>query len=272
MSKGKKQAEQNPSQLKRSESEPIDESGDPELDESEDLEDPVPGKEAKLAERILWVRDRVRVVGKDSNVGGQYKAVSHDKITGYIRPLLVRAGVFHWVSCIEANDFETGLVTDKGRKVMQHRAVFLVTFENIYDATDKRELRVVSHADDYGDKAPGKALSYATKYALLKIAMIETGEEDEDREAEKKYVRGAVIADDENMLADMWALADELFGDDAQRTLKAMSSRRFFVDSFGEIPQDRYDDACRALRVSKKQLTESRQRAGQKENDDAEPE
>lgn len=232
-------------------------------DEADDLGDEAPGKQASLGERILWVRDRVRVVGKDTNVAGQYKAVSHDKITGYIRPLLVRAGVFHWVSCIEANDFETGLVTDKGRKVMQHRATFLITFENIHCAADMRQLRVVAYADDYGDKAPGKALSYATKYALLKIAMIETGEEDEDREAEKKYVRGAVIADDENMLADMWALADELFGEDAQRTLKAMSARRFFVDSYGEIPQDRYDDALRALRVSKKQYTESLQRAGE---------
>jgi len=263
MPKGKKETE-----FENGDSGIIDEDGDAVLDEAEELEDEVPGLNANLGERILWVRDRVRIVGKDSDVGGKYKAVSHDKITGYIRPLLVRAGVFHWVSCVEAGDFETGLVTDKGRKILQHRATFEVTFENIHCASDTRVLRVVAHADDYGDKAPGKALSYATKYALLKIAMIETGEEDEDREAEKKYVRGAVIADDENMLADIWALADELFGDDAQRTLKAMSARRFFVDSYGEIPQDRYDDACRALRVSKKQLQESRARAGSKENDD----
>jgi hypothetical protein len=212
---------------------------------------------ATLAQRIVWIRDRVAVLGKDSDVGGKYRAISHDKVTGYIRPKLVQAGILNTVTCLAYGDHETGLVTDKGRKVMQHRAKFAVTFENIFDHADRLTVEVVAYADDYGDKAPGKALSYATKYALLKMFAIETGEEDEDREAEKKYVRGAVIADDETMLNDLWAVADELFGDDAQRTLKAMSARRFFVDSYGEIPQDRYDDALRALRVSKKQLDES---------------
>jgi len=226
-------------------------------DDDTEVDDDELTRAATLAQRIVWVRDRVTVLGKDSNVGGQYKAISHDKVTGYIRPKLVQAGILHTVTCLSYGDHETGLVTDKGRKVMQHRAKFAVTFENIFDKADTRTVEVVAYADDYGDKAPGKALSYATKYALLKMFAIETGEEDEDREADKKYVRGAVIADDEQMLSDMWAVADELFGDDAQRTLKAMSSRRFFVDSYGEIPQDRYDDALRALRVSKKQLDES---------------
>lgn len=244
----------------------IDENGDAVLD-TEDLEDEVPARDATLAERILWVRDRVGYLKKDSKVstGGEgfYQAVSHDAVTAHLRAKFVQAGIFHWVSCIESTDHETGLVTDKGRKVLQNRATFEVTFESAFDKADCRTLRVVAHADDRGDKAPGKSLSYATKYALLKISMLETGEEDESREAEKKYVRGAVIADDETMLGDMWALADELFGDDAQRTLKAMSARRFFVDSYGEIPQDRYDDALRALRVSKKQLSESLQRANE---------
>jgi hypothetical protein len=223
-------------------------------------DDELPASDATLSERILWVRDRVSVLGKDSDVGGKYRAISHDKVTGYIRPKLVQAGIFHWVTCIASEDAETGLVTDKGRKVLQHRARFKVTFEVAGKHDDKCEIEVVAYADDYGDKAPGKALSYATKYALLKMFAIETGEEDEDREAEKKYVRGAVIADDENMMANMWAVADELFGDDAQRTLKAMSSRRFFVDSYGEIPQDRFEDALRALRVSKKHLDEGKAR------------
>ena len=227
----------------------------PDMDDEQD-DDELP-EDATLAKRILWVRDRVSVLGKDSDVGGKYRAISHDKVTGYIRPKLVQAGILHSVTCTMFGDHETGLVTDKGRKVLQHRAKFQVTFENVFDQSDRITIEVVAYADDYGDKAPGKALSYATKYALLKMFAIETGEEDEDREAEKKYVRGAVIADDEKMLNDLWAVADELFGDDASRTLKAMSARRFFVDSYGEIPQDRYDDALRALRVSKKQLDES---------------
>jgi ERF superfamily len=43
---------------------------------------------------------------------------------------------------------------------------------------------VNSHAADNQDKAPGKAMSYAVKYAMLKTFGLETGENDEGRFAE----------------------------------------------------------------------------------------
>ncbi len=246
----------------------IDDDGNAVVDErASDIDDDEPNREATLAERVLWLRDHVGYVQKDKNVGGKYAAVSHDKITAYLRSKMVQAGIFHWVTCIESTDHETGQVIDNGRRIMQNRATFEVTFENAFNATDTRTCRVVAHADDYGDKSPGKTLSYATKYALLKISMIETGEEDEDRDADDAGVRVGKIEDDEKMLNDLWAVADELFGDDAARTLKAMAARRFFVESYGAIPQDRFDDALRALRVSHKQLTESKARAGTSDDD-----
>jgi hypothetical protein len=42
-------------------------------------------------------------------------------------------------------------------------------------------IRIEAHAMDNADKAPGKALSYAKKYALLKLFEIETGEDEESR-------------------------------------------------------------------------------------------
>jgi len=193
----------------------IDDDGNAVADEHDDE----PDREATLAQRVLWLRDHVGYVQKDSNVGGKYKAVSHDKITAYLRSKMVQAGIFHWVTCIESTDHETGQVIDNGRRIMQNRATFEVTFENAFDASDTRTCRVVAHADDYGDKSPGKTLSYATKYALLKISMIETGEEDEDRDADDAGARVGIIEDDEKMLNDLWAVADELFGDDAARSL-----------------------------------------------------
>jgi hypothetical protein len=44
-----------------------------------------------------------------------------------------------------------------------------------------------SHALDNGDKAPGKAISYATKYALLKTFLLETGEDEESRHNPSEY-------------------------------------------------------------------------------------
>lgn len=215
--------------------------------EAEQL-DALPADGSNIMERILWVRDRVTRLGKDASVGGQYKAITHDKVTGFIRPKMVQAGIFSYLTCIESSDAETGMVGKSGRKVMQHRALFEVRFVNADDPSDLVTVRQVAYADDQGDKAPGKAASYAMKYALLKMFMIETGEDDEQRE-EGNEQRGAKVADDETMLADLWAVAEECFGDDAKEMLAAMAKRRFFVDNYGDIPQERYSDAVRSLRV-----------------------
>ena len=213
-----------------------------------------PTADSNLMQRVLCIRDRVTRLGKDTQVGTQYKAISHDKVTAFIRPKMVQAGIFSFVSCIESSDIETGAVNDNGRKIRQHQAVFEITFVNANDKDDKFVVRQVAYADDYGDKAPGKATSYAMKYALLKTFLIETGEEDEDRVAGGG--RAALVADDDKMLADLWALAEELFGDDAKDMLKAMAARRFFVTAYGKIPQDRYEDALRSLRVKAQSLVE----------------
>lgn len=218
--------------------------------EIEEDDDPnaIPDEKANIMQRVLWVRDRVVRLGKDSQVNNQYKAISHDKVTAFIRPKMVQAGIFSYVTCIKSKDAETGAVNDKGRRIVQHRATFKIYFINAYNSDDWFAVKQTAYADDYGDKAPGKASSYAMKYALLKTFMIETGEEDEERVADGG--RGAVIADDEKMTADIWAVAEELFGeDDAKIMLKAMAERRFFVPSYGEIPQERFADAIRSLRV-----------------------
>ena len=226
---------------------------DKDEDKSVVVNDAVPDDDATLLERILWVRDRVTRLGKDSTVSagqGSYKAISHDKVTAFIRPKLVQAGIFVSLTCVAASDVETGAVTAKGRKIVQHRACYEVTFCCATDPKDNLVISQWAYADDYGDKAPGKATSYAFKYALLKMFMIETGEEDAERvEGETDGGRAAVIGDDENLLMEIYAVAEECFGDDAKKMLKAMAQRRFFVEAYSEIPQDRFADAVRSLRV-----------------------
>lgn len=211
-----------------------------------------PPEKATLLERILWVRDRVTKLGKDSTVStgqsGSYAAISHDKVTAYIRPKMVQAGILQYVNSVEATDLETGAATAKGRKIIQHQAKFIVRFVNVFDNKDFIEVTQYAYADDYGDKAPGKATSYAMKYTLLKMFMIETGEEDEER-VESDGGHALCIADDENLLMEMYAVAEECFGDDAPKMLLAMAERRFYVDNYGKIPQDRFADAVRSLRV-----------------------
>jgi len=214
----------------------------------------VPPKIATLFERILWVRKRVTRLGKDSTVStggsGSYKAVSHDKVTAFIRPKMNQAGIVSWVNCIEATNAETGATTNKGRKIVQFRGRFAVTFANVHNKEDQLHIEQHAYADDYGDKAPGKATSYAMKYAMLKMFMIETGEEDEERVAPDGG-KQAVLNDDQVMMLELYAVAEECFGDNAPAMLLAMSKRRVFVEYYGLSPQDRMADAVRSLRVKK---------------------
>lgn len=224
----------------------------PEPAAEDDQIDGVPGRDATLAERIIWVRNRVTRLGKDAQVGTgnyAYKGISHDKVTAFIRPKLNQAGILIYMTLNDQEVHETGVKTNSGRPILQTRCLFDVTFQNAYSADDNITITVSAFADDNGDKAPGKAQSYAFKYALLKMFMIETGEEDEARtNPNDGGERTGIIGDDEKAMADVWATADELYGDDAKAKLKAMAKRRFFVDNYTDIPIDRLADVFRALK------------------------
>lgn len=209
-----------------------------------------PKEDWTLARRIVWVRERVKRLGKDTQVGSGgygYRGLSHDKVTAFIRPKLNEAGILVVQTCNDWACIETGTVTKNGRKITQFQANYLVRFINAYNTKDQFTVQQPAFADDQGDKGPGKAASYAMKYALLKMFMIETGEDDEDRDVDPGE-RGQCLVDDPKAQADVYALADELYGADADTKLEAMAKRRFMVDRWQDIPMDRLDDVFRALR------------------------
>jgi hypothetical protein len=90
---------------------------------------------------------------------------------------MIEHGVVCWPTLVEsmANQREDGA------KQYRYDATYDFTFVNIDDPADTLTIRIQSHAMDNADKAPGKALSYAKKYAILKLFEIETGEDEESR-------------------------------------------------------------------------------------------
>ena len=71
-------------------------------------------------------------------------------------------------------------------KMALYSGNYVIEFVNIDKPEDKISASVQAHATDNGDKAPGKALTYAVKMALLKVLSIETGENEESRGEEKE--------------------------------------------------------------------------------------
>lgn len=140
-------------------------------------------------QRIMGIMEEVSYVKKDAVVTG-YKAVSHDQVVSTARQLFVKYRVIirpHQISgVLDERECLLTLVDNKmvevPSKMRMFRGVFDIDFVNADDKTDVCTVQGIhAHALDNGDKAPGKALTYATKSAVLKILWLETGENDESR-------------------------------------------------------------------------------------------
>ena len=133
-----------------------------------------------IYQRVQQVMQEVSYVRKDKAVEN-YMAVTHDMVTAVTRPSFVKAGIVMQPRVISAATVDTGRKSSKGNVAWRYEGRFEIDFVNMDEPTDRITIAVDAHADDYGDKAPGKALSYATKSAVLKLLMLETGENDEGR-------------------------------------------------------------------------------------------
>jgi len=138
-------------------------------------------------QRINEVKKAIAYIKKDREItgGGSYMAISHDAVTAATRQHFIDNGVLIVPAELTSACVDSGMVTGKGNPIIRFEAKYRVDFLNIDEPEQKVSVEFTAHALDQGDKAPGKAHSYATKYAVLKVLQLETGEEEESREAAK---------------------------------------------------------------------------------------
>ena len=139
-----------------------------------------------LYQRINEVRKEISYVQKDKSVstgsGGSYKAVTHDQVTAMVRTHMVKHGIVSYPVLVESQSMPKEVDANmQTSKQFRYEATYDFNFVNMDDPNDKIVIRIQAHAMDNADKAPGKAISYAKKYALLKLFEIETGEDEESR-------------------------------------------------------------------------------------------
>lgn len=204
-------------------------------------------KPLNLHQRISAIRAEVLTVAKNANVDNKYEGVTHDDVTEMVRPLMVKHGVTSSIEVTESEMIDTGVNWGK-RKLFQYRGKFACELVNEDDPNDRMSRCIEAHADDNGDKAPGKALSYAMKSFYLKVFAIKTGEDDEQR-VDGDKVTERVEALTEPQLVELHAKAEELFGDDAQAVLSNMAEKVFRVDGYQNIQSKHFDVAMNKLRA-----------------------
>lgn len=140
--------------------------------------------ELNLYQRINEIRKSIDYIKKDKSVStgaGSYKAVTHDQVTAMVRDHMVRHGIVSYPVLVDSKSLEK----EEGAKQFRYEATYDFVFANIDKPEESLTIRINAHAMDNADKAPGKALSYAKKYAILKLFEIETGEDEESRYQEK---------------------------------------------------------------------------------------
>lgn len=116
---------------------------------------------------------------------GQGTGVLYDEVIAVLNKKMAANGI---VCAVEKYGQSRSRANQKGNYI--YECDFIVSLINIDEPSDKVSVVVEAHAMDSGDKAPGKAITYATKTALLKLFSIETGLNDESREEIRETQQG----------------------------------------------------------------------------------
>lgn len=130
-----------------------------------------------IYQRINQVMQQVSYVQKDARFQGQ-TGVTHDQVVSVARKAMVEAGIV-----VYPEQVGSSVLVEKSdkNKMMLYSGEYVINFVNMDNPADKIPVPVNAHANDNGDKAPGKCITYATKMAILKVLCLETGENDESR-------------------------------------------------------------------------------------------
>jgi len=201
-----------------------------------------------IYQRINAVMQAVKYVQKDATVE-RYKAVSHDQVVSVAREELVKAGIVVYPEQSSGSVVEV-MQTKSGGRMALYSGDYTVHFVNIEDPTDRISVPVQAHAMDNGDKAPGKAVTYATKTALLKVLCLETGENDESR-AEIRELSQPVTDEQAETLKALLAETES----DTAKFLNTVSKAKGLgsVASVDDLPRSAYEFAHGALLKKREQ-------------------
>ena len=119
-----------------------------------------------IHQRLAAAMRQVTYVQKERKQGMQYTIVSHDTVTAKVRPVLLENGIVYYPTRCEHSH--------NGNRA---ECSMTVRFINVDEPTDFFEVQSFGYGVHGQAKGPGKALSYAVQYALLKAMGLETGDD-----------------------------------------------------------------------------------------------
>ncbi len=201
-------------------------------------------EQLNIYQKLLKITSEIGIIEKDLNIktgkSSGYKAVGERNVLDAVKPLEVKYGVYSYAcnrKVIDSGelistkkDYETGEV--KESRQMYLRIEVTYRFVNVDNPAECIEITSYGDGIDSGDKATGKAMTYADKYALLKAYKISTGD-DPDQEASgdlKAFKNNSGKATDKQL-----AMLKQYYKDDALKKLLEKNN----VNHIEDIPYEK---------------------------------
>lgn len=140
-------------------------------------------KKLNIYEKMSLITEEIGVIEKglkvQVNKTSSYKAVSERDVLDAVKPIERKYRVFSFPKTRQILEKDI-LVTENeyGKKsTLFMRIDTVYCFVNLDKPAEYIETNVYGDGLDTGDKAPGKAMTYADKYALMKTYKLSTGDD-----------------------------------------------------------------------------------------------
>jgi len=147
-------------------------------------------EEKNIFKRLSAITTEITAVAKNLNVGwgkSSYKAVGEADVLAAVKPIEAKHGVYSYPYSREIIESAvlTSTKTDGSESKQQFMRVRTVyRFVNVDNPSEYVDITTYGDGVDSQDKAPGKAMTYGDKYALLKAYKIITGDDPDQTASE----------------------------------------------------------------------------------------
>lgn len=151
-----------------------------------------------IYEKLACITAELSAVAKNLKVGegkSSYKAVGEADVLAAVKPLESKYKVYSYPlsrSVIDSDVITTkkvynGQESESSKFFMRVETIY--RFVNCEDPSEFIDVTTYGDGIDSGDKAPGKAMTYGDKYALLKAYKIITGDDPDQTASEDTKIQ-----------------------------------------------------------------------------------
>jgi hypothetical protein len=144
-------------------------------------------------QKVNKVMSEISYLKKTGSIGygnNAYTAILHDHVTQALQPLCVKYGLILIPEMAHTTINRYPVVNRKGETSERYetQTTAKITVVNMDDGSDRFITQAMAHSFDTQDKSTGKAYSMAVKYCYLKLFMLASGDDEENRVEDAKAV------------------------------------------------------------------------------------